>query len=65
MGFWATVLAALRFRSGQPPATVTPAHIFRVRVDAKVIDRRQLYADRTMQVTADVRSTFETRLEAN
>lgn len=64
MGFWSTVLVALRFRSGQVPAVTDPLHTHRIWLDGATRQRVRTKAVSVRKIRADVESVHQVRLEA-
>lgn len=64
MGFWSTVLVALRLRSDELPVLTEPLHSFRIRFD---MPSRQLARSATKlaeKIEHNVELTHRVRLEA-
>lgn len=64
MGFWSTVLVALRFRSGQVPVTTEPLQSFRKRLDAVTTQRIRVDSTTVQKTRNDVDLVHRVRVEA-
>lgn len=63
MGFWSTVLVALRYRSGAPPVVTEPLVAHRIRIDKSPVKLR-LDAAVSYRVMSDSRVAHRLRVEA-
>jgi len=66
MGLWTTVLAALRFRTGQVSVLVDsePLHLHRVQADVSSAERARLDVKPAWRFIGDVEAARRVRLEA-
>lgn len=64
MGFWSTVLVALRFRSGQVPVVTDPLHSFRIRPNVMAAQRIMAEALMVQKIRNDAELVHRVRLEA-
>ncbi len=64
MGFWSTILAALRFRSSGIAVATEPLHIHRVRSDAQIFRRVRASAVKVTRIRNDIESVHRVHLEA-
>lgn len=64
MGFWSTVLVALRLRSGALPVSTAPLHLYRVRLAAVTAPRLRVNAESTSRVRNNFDSVQRVRVEA-
>jgi hypothetical protein len=64
MPFWTTILAALRFRAGQPPVFTPPLHVFRAHVDSRARQRMQVNAVTAHRLRRNTGVTHRTHVEA-
>ena len=63
MGFWSTVLVALRFRSSEVTVVTDPLHTRRIQLDA-VLQRVRIDGAAVQKIRSDALSVHRLRLEA-
>lgn len=64
MGFWATVLVALRFKSDQVPVVSEPLHSFRKWLNSETEHRVRVNTVTVQKIQNDVELVHRVRLEA-
>lgn len=64
MGFWSTVLVALRYRSGQVPVSTEPLQSFRKRLDAAKTQRIRVDSTTVQKTRNNVDLVHRVRVEA-
>lgn len=64
MGFWSTVLIALRFRADRVPVITAPLHSHRIWLDAVLVDRVRAETVMAHKIRNDFERVHRVHLEA-
>ncbi len=64
MGFWSTILVALRFKTGQIPVVTSPLHTYRIQQNTFSKRRFNVDSITVQKINNDVEVVHRVQLEA-